>query len=105
MNNLKTRAPDRASDHHVQRGTNARGAGHERRGRGGLQRILLGRNLDRVLAYVRMKMDLAVATNAELSAIRTQVLQMGSFLTVALVLGTGGSIPSSIGTATCCSLR
>jgi hypothetical protein len=56
----------------------------------GLQRILLGRNLDRVLAYVRMKMDLAVATNAELSAIRTQVLQMGSFLTVALVLGTGG---------------
>ncbi len=56
----------------------------------GLQRILLGRNLDRVLAYIRMKMDLAVATNAELSAIRTQVLQMGSFLTVALVLGTGG---------------
>ena len=55
-----------------------------------LDAILLGRTLDRVLAYIQMKMNLAVATNAELSAIRTQVLQIGSFLTVALVLGTGG---------------
>lgn len=52
--------------------------------------VLQGRNIDRVLAYIKMKMDVALATNSELSAIRAQVLQMGSFLTVALVLGTGG---------------
>ncbi len=56
----------------------------------GLNQILLGRNVDRIIGYINMKMSTAVAVNAELSAIRTQVLQMGWFLTVALVLGTGG---------------
>lgn len=56
----------------------------------GLNQILLGRNVDRIIGYINMKMSTAVAVNGELSGIRTQVLQMGWFLTVALVLGTGG---------------
>jgi hypothetical protein len=56
----------------------------------GLNQILLGRNLDRIITYIQMKMNTAIAVNSELSAIRTQVIQMGWFLTVALVLGTGG---------------
>jgi hypothetical protein len=58
--------------------------------------ILLGGNLDRVLGYVKMKMDVALAANAELSSIRTQIVQMGAFLLVAFVVGTGG-VQSLIG--------
>jgi len=56
----------------------------------GLNQILLGRNIDRIITYIQMKMNTAISVNSELSAIRTQVIQMGWFLTVALVLGTGG---------------
>lgn len=56
----------------------------------GLNQILLGRNVDRIISYIQMKMNTAIAVNSELSSIRTQVIQMGWFLTVALVLGTGG---------------
>lgn len=56
----------------------------------GLNQILLGRNVDRIITYIQMKMNTAIAVNSELSSIRTQVIQMGWFLTVALVLGTGG---------------
>jgi hypothetical protein len=56
----------------------------------GLNQILLGRNIDRIISYLQMKMNTAIAVNSELSAIRTQVIQMGWFLSVALVLGTGG---------------
>jgi hypothetical protein len=56
----------------------------------GLNQILLGRNIDRIISYLQMKMNTAIAVNSELSSIRTQVIQMGWFLTVALVLGTGG---------------
>lgn len=54
------------------------------------EEILRGRDLDRILGYIRMKMDVALAANSELSSTRTQVVQMGSFLIVALVIGTGG---------------
>ena len=54
------------------------------------EEILRGRELDRILGYIRMKMDVALAANGELSSIRTQMVQMGSFLIVALVIGTGG---------------
>lgn len=56
----------------------------------GLNQILLGRNIDRIITYIQMKMNTAISVNSELSSIRTQVIQMGWFLTVALVLGTGG---------------
>ncbi len=56
----------------------------------GLNQILLGRNIDRVIAYIQMKMNTAISVNSELSGIRTQIIQMGWFLSVALVLGTGG---------------
>ena len=56
----------------------------------GLNQILLGRNVDRIISYIQMKMNTAIAVNSELSNIRTQVIQMSWFLTVALVLGTGG---------------
>nr|AIF19105.1 hypothetical protein [uncultured marine group II/III euryarchaeote KM3_85_D06] len=58
--------------------------------------ILLGRNLDRILGYVKLKMDVALAANAELSSTRTQIVQMGTFLLVAFVVGTGG-VQSLIG--------
>jgi hypothetical protein len=54
------------------------------------EEILRGRELDRILGYIRLKMDVALAANAELSSTRTQIVQMGSFLIVALVIGTGG---------------
>jgi len=60
------------------------------------QEILLGRNLDRILSYVKMKMDVALAANAELSSTRTQIVQMGAFILVAFVIGTGG-VQSLIG--------
>ncbi len=46
--------------------------------------------LDRILGYVRMKMDVALAANSELSATRTQIAQMDAFILVAFVIGTGG---------------
>ena len=58
--------------------------------------ILQGRNLDRILGYVKMKMEVALAANAELSSTRTQIVQMGAFLLVAFVVGTGG-VQSLIG--------
>jgi len=54
------------------------------------QNILDDRMLDRILGYVRMKMDVALAANSELSATRTQIAQMGAFILVAFVIGTGG---------------
>ncbi len=54
------------------------------------EEILRGRDLDRILGYIRLKMDVALAANSELSSMRTQMVQMGSFLIVALVIGTGG---------------
>ena len=52
--------------------------------------ILHARYLDRILGYIGMKMDVALATNNELSSTRTQIVQMASFLLVAFVIGTGG---------------
>ena len=46
--------------------------------------------LDHILGYIRLKMDVALAANSVLSNTRTQVAQMGTFLIVALVVGTGG---------------
>ena len=54
------------------------------------EEILRGRELDRILGYIRLKMDVALAANSELSSMRAQMVQMGSFLIVALVIGTGG---------------
>lgn len=57
---------------------------------GTAEEILHARRVDRILGYVRMKMDVALAANNELSSTRTQVVQMGAFLLVAFVIGTGG---------------
>ena len=54
------------------------------------EEILHARRIDRILGYVRMKMDVALAANNELSSTRTQIVQMGAFLLVAFVIGTGG---------------
>jgi len=54
------------------------------------EEILHARRIDRILGYVRMKMDVALAANNELSSTRTQMVQMGAFLLVAFVIGTGG---------------
>ena len=54
------------------------------------EEIVLQRRIDRALAYIKMKMDTAMAVNHELDSTRTQIAQMTAFVLIALVLGTGG---------------
>ena len=55
-----------------------------------VEEILHQRSVDRILGYINLKMSIAISTNSELSAIRTQIVQLASFFIVAFVLGTGG---------------